>query len=513
MKPEILLIHPPLAKPSEPPAGIMQLYSCLADKGVPCAIVDANLEGILYLTGVATETHGLTGRRDSRACKNREANLSALRNHSLYRNFSRYSRVVEEVNHLLRLAGKPFGINLSLSDYNDPNRSPVRSTDLLWAADCPEKNPFYGYFSDRLLSVLTDAPEYLGFSMNFLSQALCTMAMIGFIKKRHPGQKVILGGSLVTSWVSLTGRTDLFSGLVDHLVAGPGEAELLRLLQAEETKNDENREARPADHLGYLSPGPILPYSAARGCWWRKCSFCPETAEENPYQPQPIDTVTADLHSIVDQQPPRLIHLLDSSLSPALLIKLAAKPLGSPWYGFARVTQHLADEDFCRQLRAGGCIMLKLGLESGDQNVLDRLNKGIDLAMASAALQTLKKAGIGVYGYFLFGTPPEDEVAAMRTLDFIRHHRECLNFLNLALFNLPSISPEAMQLETEKFYDGDLSLYKNFRHPAGWHRFRVRTFLEKTIKKDSAVSPIVQRTPPFFTSNHAPFFLFQRFPY
>ncbi len=49
--------------------------------------------------------------------------------------------------------------------------------------------------------------------------------------------------------------------------------------------------------------------------------------------------------------------------------------------------------------------MLKLGIESGDQEVLDRLNKGIDLPTASAVLKSLKKAGIATYVYLLFGTP------------------------------------------------------------------------------------------------------------
>ena len=48
------------------------------------------------------------------------------------------------------------------------------------------------------------------------------------------------------------------------------------------------------------------------------------------------------------------------------------KPAGAPWYGFVRVTRRLADEDFCRALKLSGCVMLKLGLESGDQGVLTR---------------------------------------------------------------------------------------------------------------------------------------------
>ena len=45
----ILLIHPPVAKPGEPPAGVARLKGALEAHGISCSIVDANLEGILYL--------------------------------------------------------------------------------------------------------------------------------------------------------------------------------------------------------------------------------------------------------------------------------------------------------------------------------------------------------------------------------------------------------------------------------------------------------------------------------
>lgn len=153
--------------------------------------------------------------------------------------------------------------------------------------------------------------------------------------------------------------------------------------------------------------------------------------------------------------------------------------------------------------------MLKLGIESGDQSVLDSLNKGIDLLTASAALRTLTKTGIAIYCYFLFGTPPETEASAGKTLDFASRHADCIDFLNLAVFNLPAGSPEAENLATQDFYEGDLSLYKSFHHPAGWQRADVRNFLQKTFKRHPAIAPILKRTPEFFTSNHAPFFTFQ----
>jgi hypothetical protein len=503
---KIILIHPPIAKCSEPPAGIAKLSACLNANKIYHKVIDANLEGILYLLKHVSNNNTTTDRWTTRAVKNLERNLVALQDIATYKSPSRYQRAVMDINHLLKVAGKSLGVDLSLADYHDLCLSPIKSTDLISAAEKPRANPFYPYFQHRLINALEENPDFVGFSLNYLSQALCTFAMIGFVKQLQPRQKIILGGSLVTSWIRLGTDRNIFHGLVDEMIAGAGEQKLLELLGVEDdsTTHPPDYNCFPLDQ--YLSPGLILPYSSARGCYWHKCAFCPEKAEGNAYLPLEISQVTQDLQILTRQMNPTLIHILDSSISPSLLNALAQTPPGVPWYGFTRITQHLTDEDFCFSLKRSGCAMLKLGIESGDQEVLDQLNKGIDLPTASTVLKTLKKAGIATYCYFLFGTPPENQESAAKTMDFVCQHHDCIDFLNLAIFNLPSQSVEAQSLATHDFYEGDLSLYKNFQHPFGWQRPAVRNFLEKTFKKHPAIAPILRRTPEFFTSNHAPFF-------
>jgi radical SAM superfamily enzyme YgiQ (UPF0313 family) len=188
---------------------------------------------------------------------------------------------------------------------------------------------------------------------------------------------------------------------------------------------------------------------------------------------------------------------------------LTKEPPGVPWYGFARAGRQLADPAFCRRLKQSGCLMLKLGLESGDQGVLDAMDKGIDLALVSQVLASLKQAGIATYVYLLFGTPAESIVEARKTLCFIAAHHEAVTFLNLAIFNMPVCSPEADHLVLHDFYEGDLSLYSSFVHPRGWNRTKIRQFLDREFKRHPLITPIIQRDPPIFTSNHAAFFAAQ----
>jgi hypothetical protein len=506
--PIVILIQPPLAKPSEPPAGLAKLSGALATRGIRHTLVDANLEALLYLLSHASFSSPDTW--TMRAYRNISRNLASLRDLRLYGNIGRYRRAVADVNRLLERSGGARR-RISLADYEESDLSPQKSENLLCAADHPERNIFYPYFSGRLSELMDRGEDHgvVGISLSYLSQAVCAFAMMGFLRRGYPRVKIVLGGSLITSWMTNPQWRNPFRGLVDVLVPGPGEHTLLTMLG----ERTEKRFFTPSfDDLPlnqYLSPGSILPYAASRGCYWRSCSFCPEKSEGMTFSPTPPALAVENLKQLSSRYEPVLIHLVDDALSPALMARMISDPPGCPWYGFSRMTPELADVEFCKGLKTSGCVMLKLGLESGDQAVLDALEKGITLDLASEALTSLKQAGIATYVYLLFGTPPETFEAARRTLDYVATHHENIDFLNLAIFNLPIDCPEADVLDTRRFYEGDLSLYADFIHPHGWSRRVVRTFLDREFRRHPAVRPILLRHPPFFSSNHAPFFHMQ----
>jgi hypothetical protein len=501
----IVLIYPPVAKPGEPPAGVARLAGALRHTGLNCRVIDANIDGLHYLLGRPVKADDTWTRR---AAKNRSRNLEQLQGPAGYVSFDRYKRAVADIGRVLEKAVPDERIRVGLANYRDRELSPVSSRDLLKAAGAPEENPFYPYFCKAVVPVVRDpAVTAVGVSLGFLSQALCGFALIGLLKRERPDLRIVLGGGLITSWLRRPGWQNPFGDLVQHMVAGPGEKMLMELLGKTEPMDAPVPDYTEFAKSRYLSPGFVLPYSASSGCYWHRCSFCPERTENNPWNPLPVSKVVSDLKRLIALHRPVLVHLLDNALQPALLKALAAGPVGAPWYGFVRFTPQLEDLSFCRRLRRSGCRMLKLGLESGDQTVLDALAKGTDLAAVATILANLKEAGIATYIYLLFGTPAEDERAAEQTLAFTVDHSDRIGFLNLAVFNLPLNSPDGATVPTREFYAGDLSFYQDFEHPLGWHRARVRDFVEKTFKKHPQIAQIVRRDPPVFTSNHAPFFI------
>ena len=504
----ILLIHPPVAKPSEPPAGIARLAGALRSHGIACTVIDANIEGLHYLLGHIPSQTDTWSRR---AQRHKQTHLASLRNQSLYQVPDKYRRAVADINRLLSVAGKAHGSHAGLANYEDGRLSPVRSADLIYAAERPEENPYYPYYRERILQAVADTrPDTIGVSINFLSQALCGFALIGLLKRTCPEIPIVVGGGLVSSWLRRPGWTNPFARWVDQMVSGPGEDALIKAAGKEAQCKHHCPDYDDLYPLPYLSPGFVLPFSASGGCWWRRCNFCPEHAEKSPFNPVPKPLAVTQLEELTRRTRPALIHLLDNAITPALLKGLASHPPGAPWYGFVRIAPPLDDLQFCRALARSGCAMLKIGLESGDQGVLDALDKGVRLDMASKVLHNLHAAGIATYVYLLFGTPEEDQAAAERTLAYTVDHRQCIDFLNLAIFNLPVGGAYNGGLSIRQFYTGDLQLYSDFDHPLNWNRPAVRRFIDKTFKKHPDIQPIIRRDPPIFTSNHAAFFSFTK---
>ncbi len=508
----MLLLYPPLAKSCEAPAGIMQLAGCLQAHGLPCHSMDLNIGAIHHLLALpqtATDTW------TRRAIKNRERNTQSIQTQQLYLKPDRYKKCVLELNRLLSSQGKGKE-HLTLANYQHQTLSPHNSHDLIQVFEHPEENIFSAYFNQILPQILEeDQPDAIGISLTFMSQALATFSLIGIIKKLLSGCPVIVGGGLMTSWMRSPSWTNPFTGVIDHCVAGAGEEQLLSFYG--KRQEQPNRMVWP-DTAGasYLAPRHILPIPTSGGCFWNRCNFCPERAEGSRFSRKEyaqvrteMDLLTATTDNLEHEADSRqhLIHFLDNAIPPATLRQLANNPPFCPWYGFVRISHHLLDLDFCLALHRSGCRMLKIGLESADQYVLDSMEKGTRIDMIEQVLANLKRAGIATYVYLLFGTPQETHERALSTLNFVRAHHQEISYLNLAIFNMPHNSPDAKHYTLAPISkEADLSLYTDFVHPHGWGRRQIRQFLDKELKRTPEISAIIQRDPPFFTSNHAAFF-------
>lgn len=494
----MLLLYPPITKACEPPGGLPLLGGVLKAHGIGYEIIDMNCEAQNYLL-----EHYFEKYPKKRYYRDLITSING------YKNRDTYVRAINELS-----KGLNFKVDnnykLSLSNFTSSKYDNLNSKDLLHVYEHFQDDPFYKYYKFRLTPLLGSGKvKFIGISLQFLNQALTAFALIGFIKRRYPKVKIVLGGGLITSWAKTLNWENPFKSIVDKIIIGPGEEQLVKFLGY--SPNLESIKKSIPDYsfvenLNYFSPGKILPISTSYGCSWKKCSFCPEVAEDNPFIPQKTVDVIRKIKQLISINKPDLIHFLDNEISPSLLKALSVAGVGVPWYGFTKFYSLLKDLNFCISLKKAGCKMLKLGLESGDQKILDSMNKGINLEDASIILRNLGKAGILTYVYLLFGTPEEDYESAMKTKEYVLRHCDSITYLNLAIFNLPVGSSQARNLELFDINDSDLSLYKNFTHPKGWDRSKVRDFINNELNKEPQIIEILKRTPLQFNANHAPFF-------
>jgi hypothetical protein len=127
--------------------------------------------------------------------------------------------------------------------------------------------------------------------------------------------------------------------------------------------------------------------------------------------------------------------------------------------------------------------------------------------VAAEVLQRLKRAGIATYVYVLLGTPGETLEEAHQTKAFLEKHAACIDYLNLAIMNMPRHSALVAGDATDAV--SPLDLYLPVDEDATERR-AARRFLQRELLASPAVRAIVNRTPPLFTSNHA--FFFSRMP-
>jgi radical SAM superfamily enzyme YgiQ (UPF0313 family) len=76
------------------------------------------------------------------------------------------------------------------------------------------------------------------------------------------------------------------------------------------------------------------------------------------------------------------------------------------------------NEDMLRLMRRAGCWYISYGVESGNQETLDRIGKKITLDLIRERVELTRRCGIEAKGFFIIGFPWETEQTIRETVDF-----------------------------------------------------------------------------------------------
>lgn len=508
---DVLLIYAPVAVPSEPPLGVASLAAFLREGGMSCEVLDLNVEAFARLLSPDFPSPDAGDRFTLRSLRGLGAFVSKIRSTTITRSLQRYKSAISHLQRVLWLRTKMAGGPLfTFTDLRHPELSPLRTQDLHRMAQDSSMGPIGEWMESRVLEVVRSLrPKWVGFSVQYLSQALPSMALAGALHRCVPRVRVVIGGGLITSWARV-GRLPNLKPWVQYLIPGRGERALARLLGRGSQEAAADRRLLPQFRglpLGkYFSPEPILPMATSRGCYWGRCRFCPEADGGESFRSIPPGEIPWRMEKLASRYSAQWLHLTDNAIPFPTLQSLARSRVGIPWFGFARLEAPLTRPELAKGLYRSGCRMLQLGLESGSPRTLNALRKGISLHVACRALRVLREEGVTTYVYLLFGTPGETVDDLKLTTEFVCENAPWIDYLHCSILNLPREEANSLDLDLREFLGGapeDLSLYVDFRPRSGLNRKDARRFLEREFSKEPKIRSILNRDPPCFGSSHA----------
>jgi anaerobic magnesium-protoporphyrin IX monomethyl ester cyclase len=336
--------------------------------------------------------------------------------------------------------------------------------------------PFQAYYEDVLIPRLrAGGYDVVGVSIAYNWQLPFALWLMRLIRAALPGTFLIAGGTEVSdTWKYARDKSMFFQVFADcdALVVGEGETAYTAILEAVgagklPAKHPNVRlhprygpvrplpahyeslaELPPPDFSNlpwdlYLSPEPFVYYAPTRGCYWNKCTFCDYglngDSPTSPWRQDTVDLMMRDVTEIAKQA--RFIYFSVDVLAPAKLLQFAeravADRLDIRWGAEIRLEKYWSDER-CELLRRSGCVAVSVGFESGNQRILDLIDKGTRPAQVKRTITAMTKAGVAVQMMGFTGFPTETVDEAMDSVNFLRDNRDQWTFGGLGDFVLTS---------------------------------------------------------------------------
>jgi anaerobic magnesium-protoporphyrin IX monomethyl ester cyclase len=222
---------------------------------------------------------------------------------------------------------------------------------------------------------------------------------------------------------------------------------------------------------------PLMVFVTARGCPFH-CTYCviPQTLMGHRLRKRSVASVVGEFRYIAENFPEvKEIMIEDDTLtadksrcrefSEALI---AAGATTIRWSANSRAD---VDYETLHVMRKAGCRLLCVGFESGDQRILDAIQKSMTLDKIRMFAKAARRAGILVHGCFMVGNRDETPETLEKTLRFAKE-----------------LSPDTAQFFPIMVYPGT-SDYRYYLEK-GW---MVTDDFSKWLTKEGLHSSVVSR--------------------
>lgn len=278
----------------------------------------------------------------------------------------------------------------------------------------------------------------------------------GIVKKELPDSWVILGGPH-PSCLPLETVED---PNVDVVVIGEGEYTILEIVHAFDVKEElkkikgivtkingklvqtprrpliQNLDELPfpAYHLlplkKYQYPfnvkrKPLVNIISSRGCPFG-CVYCSKAVFGRTFRPRNYVKVVDEIEYLVNKFGVKEIHFsddvftLDKKRAKMICDEILRRKIDITWAIPNGIRVDSIDKTLLKKMKKSGCYSVGLGIESGNQEILNRIKKGVTLREVRRAVRLLNEVGIEIWGYFMFGLPGDTEETMRDTIEFAK---------------------------------------------------------------------------------------------
>lgn len=195
----------------------------------------------------------------------------------------------------------------------------------------------------------------------------------------------------------------------------------------------------------------LINYESVRGCPYR-CAFCnfPFLFEDTVFRVKSAGKIFDDW-TMYARNGAKIVNCMDSlfTIPPKRLEELcnllidAGSPVG--WTCYARAGD-LAKPGVAAMMKQSGCKLVHIGYESGDQQVLDNMNKRSSVENNIIALENCRETGLTSAVTLIVGFPGETEASVRETFKRLKESPPDLFFgggFNTRMVAMPVLQPES----------------------------------------------------------------------
>jgi len=162
----------------------------------------------------------------------------------------------------------------------------------------------------------------------------------------------------------------------------------------------------------------------ARGCPF-SCTYCSRTFGRT-FRAHSVRRIVEEIQSLVDMYQVSQLNIEADTLTAkkkfikelcnALIDNGLSKKI--KWTCESRVDT--VNEEILRLMRKAGCWQISYGVETGNQRLLDLINKSVTLKQIEDTFEITKRVGITIRGFFMLGLPTETREESIATIEFAK---------------------------------------------------------------------------------------------